>query len=104
MSEFPTVKYFCGCCDLKVSCIAIASFRMITAIIVFAVVLIPILVSLCVKEHSASKRHRDEFPIIEFLLFMYGFIQYLVIFINIFASYNFILGVTSVRRVTYINL
>lgn len=102
MVAIPTVKSFCGCCDLKVACVVIASLRIIGSIIVILIYsfLFFLLGTDSIKSETENRAESGSAPtdgVIEVLLYVWLIIQCVVGVVNILCSYWFIRGVTSVK-------
>lgn len=111
----PTVKSFCQCCELKVPCIVIASFRIIGCIIAIFVYFFPFfflehtLTEVSESENKTkvfleigSEDGKYESPNIKFdgrLLFIkvWIIVQLVIAVVNILFSYCFIRGAFSVK-------
>lgn len=92
MGGIPTVKSFCGCCDLKVPCIVMASLRMIgyiAAVLAYLYFFVFLEYVFRDKQNRTFKEEQVEL-LIKVLVF--------VVSVNTFVSILFIVGVRSVRR------
>lgn len=91
MVAIPTVKTFCGCCDLKIPCIVMAILRLIVYIISVLAYLYFFVVLEIIFRDKQNRYFRDEQVdvLIRVLVF--------VVSVNIFVTILFIIGVKSVR-------
>lgn len=98
MAAIPTVKSFCGCCELKVPCIVLASIRMVVYIAaVLAYLYFYVVLHLVFKDQQNRKFKDDQVDIVITILFF-------VVSVNTFVSILFIMGVKSVRRHRYLQV
>lgn len=93
MVGIPTVKSFCGCCELKIPCIVIAVLRLIIHIgAVFAYLYFFVFLDMVFREKQNRNFKDDQLDIlIRVLVF--------VVSVNIVVTILFIVGARSVRRV-----
>lgn len=102
MVAIPTVNSFCGCCDLKVACVVIASLRIIGSIIIILVYLFLLFIigADSIKSDTENRAESGSDPtdgVIEVLLYVWLIVQFVVAVVNILCAYWFIRGVTSVK-------
>lgn len=106
MAAIPTVKTFCGCCDLKTACVVIAWFRIAGAVIAILVYLFlfaffKYLFDESDKENIESERDEDEKNLeiaLKAIVYIALAFKLVLAVINICFSYLFIQGANSVRR------
>lgn len=91
MVAFPTVKSFCGCCNLRVPCIVMAVLRMIIYIIAVLAFLYFFVFLPAVFQGKQNRYWKG--GQIEILIRVLTF----VVSVNVFVTILFILGVKSVR-------
>ncbi len=104
MVGIPTVKSFCGCCELRIPCIVLASIRMIVYIAgVLAYLYFFVFLDAVFREKPNRAFKDDQVEILIRVLFF-------VLSVNTFVTILFIVGVKSVRhrqrelRIQYQNL
>lgn len=106
MVSIPTVNSFCGCVDLRVGCIVIASFRLVIYILVILLYLFlydfNIRGDLETKEIAAEPKKSengvvDSLGFIQVLVIVFIFAQVVLAIANVLFSYWYIRGITSVR-------
>lgn len=96
MVGIPTVKSFCGCCELRVPCIVLALIRMIVYIAgVLAFLYFFVFVDGIFKSEQNRHFKPDQVGTIIRILFF-------VVSVNTLVSILFIVGVKSVRRHHYL--
>lgn len=91
MVAIPTVKTFCGCCDLKIPCIVMAILRLIVYIISVLAYLYFFVVLEIIFREKQNRYFRD--GQVDVLIRVLVF----VVSVNIFVTILFIIGVKSVR-------
>lgn len=101
MVAVPIVKSFCGCCDLKVSCVVIASIRLVLAIILFVIIICYLLMfgyifSEIDKSNTQGKIDYAAYHLAD-EIYNWFILLIPVVLINIVFSYWFIQSVTTVR-------
>lgn len=112
MVAIPTVNSFCGCCDLKVACVIIASSRFIIytiAILVYFVLFFFFGYALTEDRSKSTpesvKDSLTDSKLIEveigIFVYLWLIIKFVIAVVNILCSYWFIRGATSVRRCQY---
>lgn len=101
MVQIPTVKTFCGCCDLKTSCIIIAVIQLVAATILLAVMLfMAFFTGLAVgqSETSSNKDQEVEKGFVALFVFILFCLLIPLCALNILVCYWFIRGITMVRN------
>lgn len=99
MLELPTVRTFCGCCDLRLACIIIAAIKMVVAIIIFFV-----LTYLCLTVEVALEESQQNTGALQVGILVLFLILLPIAFINALFCYWFIRGAYYVRKPTFFNV
>ncbi|XP_037047464.1 uncharacterized protein LOC119082161 [Bradysia coprophila] len=97
MVSIPTVKTFCGCCDLKIPCIVIALFRMVVCIITFIILIVAFMVTgyavgIIENKQLEHEEDREAVKVIAALIFTWLIALIPIVLIDIVTSYWFIRG------------
>lgn len=100
MVAVPTVKSFCGCCDLKVPCIVLAALRFSLFVVFFIAIILYFLIFGFIFYNGSDDIKTERLGIMVALVFIWPILVLPIILINIIFSYWFIRGAVSVRNIT----
>lgn len=97
----PTVKTFCGCCNLRTACIIIAGLELIGSIIyILETIVVVIVIGDADEFEDGDPTTTEDYNIIRVLAIILMIILIPLSVINILFCYWFIRGATSVRKIT----